>query len=115
MLFLAAGGPVLGFFYKAVNTMDSMIGYHNEKYLYFGKVADIPIFVLIAAAVLSQLAALLLVGAVVLFWSWNRKSYLQASFLSFLMLALPLVLAVLGLDFAKWISIYGIYGWTGFL
>ena len=39
MLFLAAGGPVLGFFYKAVNTMDSMIGYHNEKYLYFGKVA----------------------------------------------------------------------------
>ena len=83
--------------------------------MYFGKVADIPIFVLIAAAVLSQLAALLLVGAVVLFWSWNRKSYLQASFLSFLMLALPLVLAVLGLDFAKWISIYGIYGWTGFL
>ena len=39
MLLLAAGGPVLGFFYKAVNTMDSMIGYHNEKYLYFGKVA----------------------------------------------------------------------------
>ena len=26
MLYLAVGGPVAGFFYKAVNTMDSMIG-----------------------------------------------------------------------------------------
>ncbi len=39
MLCLAAGGPVLGFFYKAVNTMDSMVGYKNEKYLYFGRAA----------------------------------------------------------------------------
>lgn len=39
MLYLAAGGPVLGFFYKAVNTMDSMIGYRNETYLYFGRTA----------------------------------------------------------------------------
>lgn len=39
MLYLAVGGPVLGFFYKAVNTMDSMIGYKNEDYLYFGRVA----------------------------------------------------------------------------
>ena len=28
-----------GFFYKAVNTMDSMVGYKNEKYLYFGRAA----------------------------------------------------------------------------
>ena len=28
-----------GFFYKAVNTMDSMLGYKNEKYLYFGRAA----------------------------------------------------------------------------
>ncbi len=39
LLFLAIGGPVLGFFYKAVNTMDSMIGYKNDRYLYFGRVA----------------------------------------------------------------------------
>lgn len=39
MLYLAVGGPALGFFYKAVNTMDSMIGYKNEKYLYFGRAA----------------------------------------------------------------------------
>lgn len=39
MLYLALGGPVLGFVYKAVNTMDSMIGYKNDRYLYFGRVA----------------------------------------------------------------------------
>lgn len=39
MLYLALGGPVFGFFYKAVNTMDSMVGYKNEKYLYFGRAA----------------------------------------------------------------------------
>lgn len=39
MVFLAIGGAPLGFFYKAVNTLDSMIGYRNERYLYFGRVA----------------------------------------------------------------------------
>ena len=39
MLYLALGGPVLGFFYKAVNTMDSMIAYKNDRYLYFGRTA----------------------------------------------------------------------------
>ncbi|MBQ3637688.1 MAG: cobalamin biosynthesis protein CobD [Clostridia bacterium] len=34
-LFGAAGG----FFYKSINTMDSMLGYKNEKYLYFGRAA----------------------------------------------------------------------------
>ena len=38
-LYTALGGPILGFFYKAVNTMDSMVGYKNEKYLYFGRAA----------------------------------------------------------------------------
>lgn len=39
MLYTALGGPVLGFLYKAVNTMDSMIGYKNDTYLYFGRAA----------------------------------------------------------------------------
>ena len=39
MIFTAIGGPVLGFLYKAVNTMDSMIGYKNDKYLFFGRAA----------------------------------------------------------------------------
>jgi len=39
MLFMALGGAAFGFFYKAINTMDSMVGYKNETYLYFGKFA----------------------------------------------------------------------------
>lgn len=39
MLYTALGGPILGLLYKAVNTMDSMIGYKNDKYLYFGRAA----------------------------------------------------------------------------
>lgn len=37
MLFLFIGGAPLGFFYKAVNTLDSMVGYKNEKYLNLGR------------------------------------------------------------------------------
>lgn len=39
LFYMAFGGAVLGFFYKAANTMDSMIGYKNDKYLNFGRAA----------------------------------------------------------------------------
>ena len=39
MLALALFGPVGGYIYKAVNTMDSMVGYKNERYADFGKCA----------------------------------------------------------------------------
>lgn len=39
LFYLAIGGPVAGYLYKAVNTMDSMVGYHNERYEYFGRPA----------------------------------------------------------------------------
>ncbi len=37
LFYLLIGGAPLGFCYKAVNTLDSMIGYRNERYLSFGK------------------------------------------------------------------------------
>ena len=36
LFYMAIGGIPLGFLYKAVNTLDSMVGYKNEKYKYFG-------------------------------------------------------------------------------
>lgn len=39
MIFIAIGGAPMGFFYKAINTMDSMVGYKNEKHMNFGRFA----------------------------------------------------------------------------
>lgn len=39
MFYMALGGAVGGFFYKAANTMDSMLGYTNAKYINFGRTA----------------------------------------------------------------------------
>ena len=39
MLYMFIGGAPLAFLYKGINTMDSMIGYKNDKYLYLGRCA----------------------------------------------------------------------------
>ena len=39
MLYMVLGGAPLAFLYKGINTMDSMVGYKNDKYLYFGRCA----------------------------------------------------------------------------
>ena len=39
LFYLAIGGVPLVLVYKAINTLDSMLGYHTERYEYFGKAA----------------------------------------------------------------------------
>lgn len=39
MFYMAIGGAPLMFLYKGINTMDSMLGYKNDRYLYFGRCA----------------------------------------------------------------------------
>lgn len=39
IFYMALGGAALGCVYKAVNTMDSMVGYKNDRYINFGKCA----------------------------------------------------------------------------
>lgn len=39
LFYMLSGGAVLGFLYKGINTMDSMAGYKNDKYIDFGKAA----------------------------------------------------------------------------
>ena len=61
LLYMLVGGAPLALTYKAINTMDSMLGYKNEKYLYFGR---IPAKLDDAANYLpSRLAALLWMAA----------------------------------------------------
>lgn len=61
MFYMFIGGPVLMYIYKGINTMDSMMGYKNDKYIYFGRCAakldDAANFIP------SRLAALLLIAA----------------------------------------------------
>ena len=38
LFYMLLGGAPLALTYKAINTMDSMLGYKNERYLYFGRV-----------------------------------------------------------------------------
>ncbi len=39
LFYMAIGGAPLAILYKAINTMDSMLGYTNDKYLFFGRAA----------------------------------------------------------------------------
>ena len=39
LFYMLLGGAPLAMVYKSINTMDSMVGYKNEKYLYFGRAA----------------------------------------------------------------------------
>ena len=39
LFYLTIGGILAALAYKSINTMDSMIGYRNDRYLYFGRVA----------------------------------------------------------------------------
>ncbi len=39
MFYMFIGGAPLAFLYKSINTMDSMVGYKNDTYLYFGRCA----------------------------------------------------------------------------
>ena len=85
LFYMLIGGAPLALTYKAINTMDSMLGYKNEKYLYFGRCAA----KLDDAAnwLPSRLAALLWVAAAVLTgnsargaWRiWRRDRHNHAS------------------------------------
>lgn len=71
MFYLALGGPVLAWGCKAVNTLDSMVGYKNDRYLHLGrfsaKLDDAVNYIP------ARLTALLIVGAASLKgYDWRR-------------------------------------------
>lgn len=64
LFYFAIGGLPLAIFYRAVNTMDSMLGYKNDKYFYFGQIAarldDV------ANYIPARMTAILFIGAAVI-------------------------------------------------
>ena len=73
LLYMLLGGAPLALTYKAINTMDSMVGYKNERYLHFGRAAakldDI------ANYLPSRIAALLWVAAAALTGNDARRNH----------------------------------------
>ena len=73
LFYMLLGGAPLALTYKAINTMDSMVGYKNTQYLYFGRAAakldDI------ANYLPSRIAALLWVAAAVLTGNDARNAW----------------------------------------
>lgn len=61
MIFILIGGAPLGFMYKAINTLDSMVGYKNEKYINMGRFSAIADDV--ANYVPSRISAYLMIAA----------------------------------------------------
>lgn len=66
LFYMAIGGALGGFLYKAVNTMDSMVGYKNERYLFFGRAAarldDVFNYIPARLAAVAMTAACLFTG-----------------------------------------------------
>lgn len=83
IFFMAAGGVVFGLIYKAVNTMDSMVGYRNDRYRHFGtaaaKLDDIANYLPARVAALLMIAAARLSGQnaqnAYRVWKKDRRSH----------------------------------------
>ena len=73
LFYMLLGGAPLALTYKAINTMDSMVGYKNTQYLYFGRAAakldDV------ANYLPSRIAALLWVAAAALTGNDARSAW----------------------------------------
>jgi len=73
LFYLIIGGPVLAIAYKAVNTLDSMVGYRNERYLEFGRASAR--FDDLANFIPARLTGLLMVAAAPLFGLSAKTSW----------------------------------------
>lgn len=85
LMYIAVGGAALGFLYKAANTMDSMIGYKNEKYADIGRFAarfdDLLNYIPSRLTALAMILSAYLLGydSINAFYIWKRDRRKHAS------------------------------------
>ena len=113
----AAVMTVLPFVFRLISTLRTFPlalwgSAANDLPMYYESGFALPIWAFAAAAVLLQILSVCIVTAVILLISANRKSFLQTVFLGLLILAVPLILSIMGLEPAKWVSVYPIYALT---
>lgn len=73
LFYFAIGGLPLAVVYRAINTMDSMLGYKNDKYFFFGRIAarvdDVANFIP------ARLTGLLFIGAAIILQLDYKNAY----------------------------------------
>ena len=85
LFYMLLGGAPLALTYKAINTMDSMVGYKNTQYLYFGRAAakldDVANYIPARISAFLMMFAACLSGqnAKHAFQIWKRDRYNHAS------------------------------------
>lgn len=117
-LLCAAGITVLPWAFRGIRISETfpMRGLLNSiqdipAFADFG--LNIPTACFIFLVVLTQVLSVITVTLIVLALSLWRKNDMQALFFGFFLLVVPLVLKMMGFDFAGWISVYPLYACTG--
>lgn len=84
-------------------------GFASDLPMYYGLALNIPIWAFVALMIMLQILTLMLVTGVILLISYKLKSGAGTLFAGLVIFAVPSTLAVMGIDFAKWFSLYPLY------
>lgn len=88
-------------------------GLASDLPMYYGLAVNVPIPVFIALMIILQMLAIMIVTGILLLISQKLKSGAGTLFVGLTLFAVPPTLAVMGLDFAKWFSLYPFYAMFG--
>lgn len=89
------------------------VGFASDLPMYRGLALNVPIPVFVALMTVLQILALMIVSGAVLLISHKLKNGAGTLFAGLTFFAVPPALAVMGLDFAKWFSLYPLYALCG--
>lgn len=78
-----------------------------------GVCIKMPVICFTLIVIISQMLAVMLTGILTLGISAWRRNDIQAMFFSLLLLVIPLVLKLMGLEPTGWFSVYPVYAWSG--